>query len=173
MATIEYYYYYYYLITIFCLFLSELSVFKIVYHTSFLTCLQCFDTVGRQEGHLACTKLSGGVLVWLSIWSKVQTCIRPSWCNCHSLSLASVNSRLVLPFWYWRTWIVPEKGPLNVCSSSFVHNCCSHYECMLVCMYCYFLGFSYCHSIYSNFLLIFSKCCVFSGPKWTKKSCQY
>jgi len=31
--------------------------------------------VGRQEGHPACKKLSGGVLAWLSIWSKVQTCI--------------------------------------------------------------------------------------------------
>ena len=31
--------------------------------------------VGRQEGHPACKKLSGGVLVWLSVWSKVQTCI--------------------------------------------------------------------------------------------------
>jgi len=30
----------------------------------------------------------------------VQTCIWPSWCHCHSLSLASVKSRLVLPFWY-------------------------------------------------------------------------
>jgi len=30
--------------------------------------------VGRQEGHLACKKLSGGVLAWLSVWSKVQTC---------------------------------------------------------------------------------------------------
>ena len=29
------------------------------------------------------------------------------------LSLASVKSRLVLPFWYWLTWVVPEKGPLN------------------------------------------------------------
>ena len=27
--------------------------------------------------------------------------------------VASVKSRLVLPFWYWLTWIVPEKGPLN------------------------------------------------------------
>jgi len=27
--------------------------------------------VGRQEGHPACKKLSGGVLVWLSVWSKV------------------------------------------------------------------------------------------------------
>ena len=34
--------------------------------------------VGRQEGHLACEKLSGGVLAWLSVWSKVQTCILPS-----------------------------------------------------------------------------------------------
>jgi len=40
----------------------------------------------------------------------------PSWCHCHSLSLASVKSRLVLPFWHWITWIVPEKGPLNVCA---------------------------------------------------------
>ena len=70
--------------------------------------------VGRQEGHPARKKLSGGVLVWLSVWSEVQTCIWPSWCNCHSLSLASVKSRLVLPFWYRLTWIVPEKGLLNM-----------------------------------------------------------
>jgi len=30
--------------------------------------------VGRQEGHPACKKLSGGVLAWLSAWSEVQTC---------------------------------------------------------------------------------------------------
>ena len=46
--------------------------------------LQCFRLsaltllVGRQEGHLACKKMSGGVLVWLSVWSEVQTCIWPS-----------------------------------------------------------------------------------------------
>ena len=34
--------------------------------------------VGRQEGHPACKKLSGGVLAWLSVWSKMQTCIWPS-----------------------------------------------------------------------------------------------
>ena len=56
--------------------------------------------VGRQEGHSACKKLSGGLLVWLSVWSEVQTSIWPIWCHCHSLSLASVKSRLVLPFWY-------------------------------------------------------------------------
>ena len=44
-------------------------------HTAFsaLTLL-----VGRQEGHLACKKLSGGVLAWLSFWSKLHTCIWPS-----------------------------------------------------------------------------------------------
>jgi len=31
------------------------------------------------------------------------------------LSLASVKSRVVLPFWYRLTWVVPEKRPLNVC----------------------------------------------------------
>jgi len=61
------------------------------------------------------TFLSGGVLAWLSAWSEVQTCIWPSWCHCHSLSLVSVKSRLVLPFWYRPTWVVPEKGPLNGC----------------------------------------------------------
>jgi len=34
--------------------------------------------VGWQEGHPACEKLSGGVLAWLSVWSEVQTSIRPS-----------------------------------------------------------------------------------------------
>ena len=31
--------------------------------------------VGQQEGHPACKKLSGGVLAWISVRSKVQTCI--------------------------------------------------------------------------------------------------
>ena len=39
----------------------------------------------------------------------LQTCIRPSWFHCHSLSLASVKS------WYRLTRVVPEKGPLNGC----------------------------------------------------------
>ena len=71
--------------------------------------------VGWQEGHLACKKLNGWVLAWLSVCSEVYTCIWPSWCHCHSLSLASVESRLALPFWYRLTWVVLEKGPLNGC----------------------------------------------------------
>jgi len=80
-----------------------------VYAFSALTLL-----VWRQKGHPACKKLSDGV-AWLSVWSEVQTCIWPSWCHCQSLSLASVKSRLVLPFLYRLTWVVPEKGPLNGC----------------------------------------------------------
>jgi len=86
---------------------------SLVCHLSFsaLTLL-----VGRQEGHPACKKQSGGVLAWLSVWSEVQTCTWPSWCHCHSLSLAPVKSRLVLPFWYRLTQVVLEKRPLNGCS---------------------------------------------------------
>jgi len=55
------------------------------------------------------------VVWWLSVRSEMQTCIWPSWYQCHSLSLASVKSRLVLPFWYRLTRVVPETGPLNGC----------------------------------------------------------
>ena len=34
--------------------------------------------VGRQKAHPACKKLRGRVLAWLSVWSKVQTCICPA-----------------------------------------------------------------------------------------------
>jgi len=34
--------------------------------------------VGWQEGHLACKKMSGGVLAWLSVWREVQTSMWPS-----------------------------------------------------------------------------------------------
>jgi len=49
-----------------------------------LHCIECAFSaltllVGRQEGHPACKKQSGGVLAYcLSVWSEVQTCIWPS-----------------------------------------------------------------------------------------------
>ena len=43
--------------------LIALVVFSLSYTFSALTLL-----VGRQEGHPACKKLSGGVLAWLSVW---------------------------------------------------------------------------------------------------------
>jgi len=80
-------------------------------------CLQRFDAVGWAAGRASGLKkkLSGEVLAWLSVCSEMQTCIWPSWCHCHSLCLASVKSRLVLPFWNRPTRVVLEKGPLNGC----------------------------------------------------------
>ena len=71
--------------------------------------------LGGRKGIRPVKQLSGGVLAWLSVWSEVQTCIWHSWCHCYSLSLASVKSRLVLPFWYRLTRVVADKGPLNGC----------------------------------------------------------
>ena len=76
--------------------------------------LWCCWLVGR-KGIRPVKKLTAGVLAWLSVWSEVQTCIWPSWCHCHSLSVASVKYRLVLPLWHRPTWVVPDRGPLNWC----------------------------------------------------------
>jgi len=71
--------------------------------------------VGRQKGHPACKKLSGVVLAWLSDWSEVQTLHMaqqmplPLTVSCFS------KTRLVFPFWYRLTRVVPDKGPLNGC----------------------------------------------------------
>ena len=98
-----------------------------------------------QEGHPACKKLCSEVLAWLSVWSEVQTCIRPSWCHCHSLSLAPVKSRLVLPVWYQLTWVVLDKWLLNVCvlptypgspKKRPLNGCvCILNECVFVCIF--------------------------------------
>ena len=69
--------------------------------------------LGGRKGIRPVKNWSGGVLAWLSVWSEVQTCIWSS--RFHSLSLASVKSRLVLPFWYRPTRVVLDKGPLNGC----------------------------------------------------------
>jgi len=51
---------------------------------------------GQQEEHLACKKLSDGMLVWLCV--REQICMYPSWCHCHSLG----------DFTFWITpWLRP------------------------------------------------------------------
>ena len=67
--------------------------------------------VGRQEGHPAEKKLSGGVLA-----ADATT----------THSLASAKSRLVLPFWYRFIWVVLDKGT-GVCVCVYVagSTCCS------------------------------------------------
>jgi len=67
---------------------------------------------GRQEGHPACKKQSGGVLVVVCLEQgadlhMAQLIPLPLTVSCFS------KSRLVLPFWYRLTWIVLKKGPLN------------------------------------------------------------
>ena len=48
------------------------------------------------------------------------------------LTLAPVKSRLVLPFWYQLTWVVPDKG-VYVCVLDLVFICSS-----LVCIFVFF-----------------------------------
>ena len=62
-------------------------------------------------------------------------CIWSSGCHCHSLSLASVKSWLVLPFWYRPTRVVPDKGPLNACA-----HVCDYWDRWLYdCVVCWWL----------------------------------
>jgi len=51
---------------------------------------------GGRKGIWPVKKVSGRMLAWLCVWVKVQICIWPSWCHCHSLSLAPVN-----PDWFY------------------------------------------------------------------------
>ena len=81
-----------------------------------LTALNAFSAltllVGRQEGHPACKtteRWGAGVVICLERGADLHMA------QLMPLSLASVKSRLVLPFWYRLTWVVLEKGPLNVC----------------------------------------------------------
>jgi len=39
------------------------------------------------------------------------------------LPLTASCFTFVLPFWYWLTWVVPDKGPLNRCSILDVKLC--------------------------------------------------
>ena len=97
---------------------------KIVFYWYYVESAFCALTplVGSQEEHPACKQLTDEVLVWLSVWSEVQSvCISSSWCHCHPKTpspLATFKSRLVLPFQYWLTQVVLEKRLLNGSSSS-------------------------------------------------------
>ena len=61
-----------------------------------------------------------GYLVWLSVWSEVQIAYGPADATA-THCLASLKSRLVLPFWYWLTRVVPVKGPLNGCMYEYIY----------------------------------------------------
>ena len=69
--------------------------------------LQCYDAVGCVVGR-ASGLLKRVVGCWRGYLSGARSRfeIWPSWCHCHSLSLASVKSRL---FWCWLTRVIPNK----------------------------------------------------------------
>jgi len=93
--------------------ISQLLCFKLfnfsAYAFSALTLL-----VGRQEEHPACKKTEqwgAGMVTCLERDAGLHMADATA---THCL-FASVKSRLVLPFWYLLTRVVPEKGPLNGC----------------------------------------------------------
>jgi len=73
--------------------------------------------VGRQEGHPACKKCEWwgpGVVICLEHGADLHTTQLmplplPLTVSCFS------EIQVGLPFWYWLTQVVPEKGPLNGC----------------------------------------------------------
>ena len=82
-------------------------------------CLLCYAfsalalLVGRQEGHPACKKTErwgAGVVICLERDADLHMVQLMPLPLTVSLSLASVKSRLVLPFWYRLTRVVRTKG---------------------------------------------------------------
>ena len=100
-------------------------------------CLQCFDTVGRQEEHLACKnwvmKCRCGCLTGerCRLFAYVQ--LMPQHPKIPS-SISSFKSRLVLAFWYWLTQDVLGKRLSNGCSSSR-YMLCTGSELTLRCLF--------------------------------------
>ena len=79
-------------VTLFNQILIMFQLFDQIHAFSALTLL-----AGWQEGHLACKKLrwGSGMVICLERGADLHIV---SWCHCHSLSLASVKSRLVFTF---------------------------------------------------------------------------
>jgi len=67
------------------------SLLPLLSASSSVPSVLCRCWLGGRKGIQPVKKLSGGVLAWLSVWGKVQICISPSWCHCHTLSLAPLN----------------------------------------------------------------------------------
>jgi len=65
--------------------------------------------VGRQEGHPACKNRVVGCWRGYLFGARCRLAYGPADATA-THCLASVKSRLVLPFWYRLTWVVPEKG---------------------------------------------------------------
>jgi len=93
--------------------LTHLCVVNVTTTTLFSALTLLF---GRQEGHLVCKKLSGGVPAWLSVWSEVQ--------NLHMAQLmplpltVSCFSKIQIGFYRAMLCIRgTSHGPVSVCLS--------------------------------------------------------
>ena len=73
-------------------------------------------------------------------------------------SLASFKSRLVLPFWYQLTPVVPEKRPLDGCSSSSIKS-------FLYLSEGHRYDVSPCRKLAKDFVFTFGWCCVDAGTQ--------
>ena len=89
----------------------------VAYHLGcmYVFCLRCFDAVGWAAGRASGLQKNWALGCWCGCLSGARCreyadLHMPNWCHWHSLCLASVKSRSVLPFWCQLTWVVPEKG---------------------------------------------------------------
>jgi len=125
-----------------CILRAQIIRFNLIWFLCWLLYYQYIDVPSVLwrcwlGGWKSCKKLCGGMLAWLCVWVKVQICIWPSWCHCHSLSLAPVN-----PDWFYlpgSTFLAPAhldspgknpRGPQNGC----VHACASACVWVRACM---------------------------------------
>ena len=59
--------------------------------------------------------------IWIFLTQETVSGSGISWAICKSL--ASEKSRLILSYWYWLTWVVPEKRQLNGCVCACMYVC--------------------------------------------------
>ena len=72
-------------------------------------CLQCFDAVGWPVKNRV---VGAGVVICLERGADLhmaQLMPLPLTVSCSS------KIQIGFTFWYWLTWVVPDKGPLNGC----------------------------------------------------------
>jgi len=90
-----------------------------------LLCLLCFDAVGCAAGRASSLQKNWVVGCWCGylFGSRCRFAHGPA--DAIVTVSCSSKSRLVLPFWWRLTRIVPYKGPLNGCCCCCC--CCLHY----------------------------------------------
>ena len=78
--------------------------------------------VGRHERHTACKKTEwwgAGMVICLERGTNLHMAqLTPLLLTVSCFSKIEIG----LPFWYRLTWVVPDKGPLNVCYCTVICN---------------------------------------------------